>query len=85
MVERPEILINGKNLGTGRQGTVYKWRIIYGTMIECLLFLVLIETVPDFWPKIDWNLYGQKGKSGAITNRGVLFLLTKGNYYLKMR
>ena len=54
-------------------------------MIECLLFLVLIETVPDFWPKIDWNLYGQKGKSGAITNRGVLFLLTKGNYYLKMR
>jgi hypothetical protein len=72
-----EILINGKKLGTGREGTVSKWLIIYGTMIECLLFLVLIETVLDFWPKIDWNLYGQKGKSGAITNRGVLFFINK--------
>ena len=72
-----EILINGKKLGTGREGTVSKWLIIYGIMIEHLLFLVLIETVPDFWPKIDWDSCGQKGKSGAITNRGVLFFINK--------
>ena len=72
-----EILINGKNSVSGREGTVSKRLIIYGTMIERLLFLVLIETVPDFWPKIDWDSCGQKGKSGDITNRGVLFFINK--------